>query len=269
MVARIASIVLLVAVMAVMAPAFGQDTGPAIATLSKDSLYVEAGGDAVDESAIISAIGIAEGHGVDLKVAVLAAGNAEDLASTIATGLDGATVLVFTPTSYGAFSDMLSQSRLDAALSDSADELSGPDVAEGVTAFAEALDPDRDSGGISAGLVVAGIIGLLVVVGVGGRMWEVRTRDARQARRRDRRRSELTDGTRKLADRVLELSDPVELADDAALSKKYADATARFDEAELAIAEAKTMHELDRVAERLAQANSLLDEIRTGIQAAG
>ena len=269
MAARVTSIVLFVVLAAVMTPAFAQDTGSAIAALSEDSLYVEAGGDAVDESAIASAIGTADGLGVDLKVAVLASGNAEQLASTIAAGLDAATVLVFTPTSYGAFSDTLSQSRLDAALSDAADELSGPDVAEGTRAFAEALDPDRDSGGVSAGLVVVGIIGLLVIVGVGGRMWEVKTRDARQARRRDRRRAELTDRTRKLADRVLELSDPVELADDAALSKKYAEATARFDEAELAIAEAQTMHELDEVEERLAQANTLLDEIRGALRAAG
>jgi hypothetical protein len=265
--ARIASIALFLMLVATMAPAFGQDTGPAIATLSADSLYIEAGADPVDEPAIRSAIETAGGHGVDLKIAVLAGGNAEQLASTIAAGLDAATVLVFTPSSYGAFSATLSQSRLDDALGVAADELSGPDVADGTRAFAEALDPDRDSGGVSAGLVVAGIIGLLVVVGVGGRMWEVRTRDARQARRRDRRRSELMDRTRSLADRVLELSDPVELAEDGALSRKYADATARFDEAELAITEATTMHELDKVEERLAQANTLLDEIQTAIRA--
>jgi hypothetical protein len=265
--ARTASIALFLVLVVTTAPAFGQDTGPAIAALSQDSLYVEAGSEAIDESAILRAIATANGHGVDLRVAVLAGGNAEELASSIAAGLDGASVLVFTPSSYGAFSATLSQSRLDDALGAAADELSGPDVAEGVTAFAEALDPDGDSGGGSAGLIVAGIIGLLVIVGVGGRMWEVRTRGARQARRRDRRRSELTDRTRRLADRVLELSDPVELADDGTLSKKYAEATTRFDEAELAIAEAKTMHELDEVEERLAQANRLLDEIQTGIQA--
>lgn len=264
MVARIAPIALF-ALLATMAPAFGQDTGPAIAALSDDSLYVEAGAEAVDESAVLSAIDTAGGHGVDLKVAVLDAGNAETLASSIAGGLDSVTVLVFTPSSYGAFSDTLSQSRLNDALSAADDDLSGPDVAEGVEAFAEALDPDRDSGGVSVGLVVVGIVGLLVVVGVGGRIWEVRTRDTRQARRRDRRRIELTDRTRRLADRVLELSDPVELADDSALSKKYADAAARFDEAELAIAEAGTMHELDMVEERLAQANTLLDEIGIGL----
>ena len=267
MAARIASIALFLVLAMAMAPAAGQETGPAIAVLSQDSLYVEAGADPVDEPAILSAIETAAGHGVDLKVAVLAAGNAEDLAATIAGGLDAATVLVFTPSSYGAFSDTLSQSRLDDALGAAADELSGPDVAAGAAAFAEALDPDRDSGGVSAGLVVAGIVGLLVIVGVGGRMWEVRTRDARQARRRDRRRSELMDRTRLLADRVLELSDPVELADDGALSRKYADATARFDEAELAIAEATTMHELDTVEDRLEQANTLLDEIQTGSRA--
>ncbi|NNC92319.1 MAG: hypothetical protein HKN80_07470 [Acidimicrobiia bacterium] len=269
MAARVTSIVLLVVLATAMAPAFGQDTGSAISALSEDSLYVEAGADAVDEAAILSAISTADGHGVDLRVAVLAAGNAEQLASTIAAGLDAATVLVFTPTSFGAFSDTLSQGRLDDALGAAADELSGADVAAGVGAFADGLDPDQDSGGVSTGLVVVGIIGLLVVVGVGGRIWEVRTRDARQVRRRDRRRSELMDRTRSLADRVLELSDPVELADDGTLSKKYADAAARFDEAELAITEAKTMHELDTVEERLAQANSLLDEIRTGIQTAG
>ena len=244
------------------APALGQDTGSAIAALSEDNLYVEAGAETVDESAMMNAIDAAGDNGVDLRVAVLASGqDAPALAATIAAGLDSATVLVFTPDAYGVFSDELSQSRLDEVLADADDELSGPDAAAGAAAFADALDP----GGVSVGVVAAVIVGLLAIVGVGGRLWEVRTRDARQARRRNRRRAELMDRTRRLADQVLELSDPVELAQDSDLSEKYAGATARFDEAELAIAQAATMHDLDAVEERLGEAEALLTEVEAGL----
>ncbi len=268
MAARIAMLVGLL-LLAAVTPALGQATGPAIAGLSEDPVYVEAGAEAVDESRLRSAIDTAAGYGIDLRIAVLAAGDdAEALASTIATELDPATVLVFTPTSYGVFSDDLSSGRLAEALADAEDALSGPDVADGATAFAEALDPDQDSGGVSAGLVVVGIVGLLVVVGVGGRLWDVKTRDARQARRRDRRRSQLMDRTRHIADHVLELSDPVELAEDAELSRKYAEAATRFDEAELEIASATTMHELDTVEEHLEHADSLLNEVQERLRTA-
>ena len=249
------------------APALAQDTGSATAALGEDSLYLEPGAETVDESAMLSAIDTARDNGVDLRVAVLASGaDANALAATIAAGLDPATVLVFTPDAYGVFSDELSQNRLDDVLADADDELSGPDAVAGAAAFADALD---SGGGVSAGLVVAGLVALLVVVGVGGRLWEVRTRDARQARRRDQRRAELMDRTRRLADQILDLSDPVELAEDAALSGKYAAATARFDEAELAIAGAGTMHELDEVEHRLGEAGALLSEVRTSLRESG
>ncbi len=267
MAARIATFAAILLMTAALTPALGQATAPAIAGLAEDPVYVEAGAETVDESRLRAAIDMAGGFGIDLRIAVLAAGDdAEALASTIAAALDPATVLVFTPAAYGVFSTEISGDRLDAALSDSADALSGPDAAEGATAFAEALDPDREAGGVSAGLVVAGIVVILLAVGVGGRLWEVRTREARQARRRDRRRAELMDRTRRIADQVLELSDPVELAADTALSGKYADATARFDEAELAIAAATTMHELDAVEQRLTEADALLADVRDGLR---
>jgi hypothetical protein len=249
------------------APAIAQDTGAAINGLTADSVYVEEGAEAVDEAELRRAVSTAAGHGVDLRIAVLAAGeDAEALAGTIAAGLDDtATVLVFTPSSYGVFSDEVAQGRLDDALADAADELSGPDAAAGAAAFATALESDSDSGGVSIGLVIGAIAALLVVVGVGGRLWDVRTRDARQARRRDRRRQELTQRTRQIADRVLQLSDPVELAGDRTLSGKYAEATATFDRAELAIAEASTMQDLDTVEAGLGDAERLLDEVQSGL----
>jgi len=266
--ARTASIALFFLLVATMAPALGHETDPAIAALSEESLYVEAGAGAVDESEILDAIGTARDYGINLRVAVFASGgDAEHRASDIAASLDSPTVLVFTPDSYGVYSDEISQGRLRDALSDAESELSGPDEAAGVSAFAAALDPDRSSGGVSVGVVAAAVIALLAVVGVGGRLWDVKTRAARQARRRDRRRAELMDRTRRIADRVLELSDPVELAGDAILSSKYADATVRFDEAELAISEATTLHELDTIEDRLWRAEALLDEVRAGLRA--
>lgn len=267
MTARLATLALFVVTIAVATPAIGQ-TDPAVETLAGQALYVEEGAEAVDERAVLDAIDIAVGYGVDLRVAVLAAGtDSQSGARSIGTALGSGTVLVFTPDSYGVFSNEVSQSRLDDALVAAQDELSGPDVAVGTAAFAEALN--TDSGGVSAGLAVAVIVAVLVVVGVGGRLWEVKTRATRQARRRDRRRVELTDRTRRLGDKVLELSDPVELADDPDLARSYAEATGRFDEAELTIAGATTMDELDTVEQRLEEAEAMLDEIRTALRDGG
>ena len=264
MAARIASTVLFLLAVAAVVPAHAQETGPAVTTLADEVFYVEPGVDPGSVSTLLDAVETAADHGVDLRIAVFAgAGDAQALASDIAAGLGSGTVLVFTTDSYGVFSFDVAQSRLDDALSAAEDALSGSIAAEGAAAFADGLDPDP--GGISAAAIAVGLVLLLVVVGVGGRLWEVKTRDVRQARRRDRRRADLMDRTRGIADHVLELSDPVELADDAALSKQYAAATARFDEAELAIAEATTMHELDEVETRLAEAEQLLGEIKNSL----
>jgi len=261
---RIASTLLFVFLLASIAPALAQETGPAVATLAEESFYVEAGVDPGSVSTLLAAVDTAADHDVDLRIAVFAGtGDAQSLASEIAAGLGSGTVLVFTSDSYGVFSNDVSQGRLDDALSAAEDELSGSVAATGAAAFADGLNPD--SGGVSAGLIAIGVVLLLVVVGVGGRIWDVKTRDVRQARRRDRRRAELMDRTRLIADRVLELSDPVELAEDASLSKAYAEATTRFDEAELAIAEATTMHELDAVEARLGEADTLLEQITTDL----
>lgn len=260
MAVRITSIIVFVLALVASLPALAQDTGAAVDTLADEVFYVESGVDPGSVSTLLDAVDTAADHGVDLRIAVFAGpGDAQSLASTIASQLDTVTVLVFTSDSYGVFSDEVSQDRLDDALAASDDELSGAFAAIGAAAFADGLDPD--SGGVSTGLVVVGIVALLVVVGVGGRIWEVKTRDVRQARRRDRRRADLMDRTRRIADRVLDLSDPVELAESAELSKSYAEATARFDEAELAIAEAATMHELDEVEKRLAEAEQLLGRV--------
>jgi hypothetical protein len=265
--ARIVSTVLFFLAVAVAAPALAQETGPAVATLADEVFYVEPGVDPGSVSTLLDAVETAAAHGADLRIAVFAgAGDAQALASNIAAGLGSGTVLVFTTDSYGVFSFDVSQTRLDDALAAAEDALSGSIAADGAAAFADGLDPDR--GGISAAAIAVGLVLLLVVVGVGGRLWEVKTRDVRQARRRDRRRADLMDRTRLIADRVLELSDPVELADDGALSKQYAAATARFDEAELTIAEATTMHELDEVERRLAEAEQLLGEIKNSLDTA-
>ncbi len=264
MTTRIASTIIFLLAVSIMTPAFAQEPGPAVTTLADESFYVEPGVDPGSVSTLLGAVETAAEHGVDLRIAVFAgAGDAQGLASNIAAGLGSGTVLVFTSDSYGVFSNEVSQERLDDALASAEDELSGSVAATGAAAFADGLDPD--SGGISAGIIAVGVVLLLAVVGVGGRIWDVKTRDARQAKRRDRRRTELMDRTRRIADRVLELSDPVELAEDRSLSKQYAEATTRFDEAELAIAEATTMHELDAVEARLAEADALLEQITASL----
>lgn len=256
---------LVAAVVASPTAALAQDTGPAIAALTQDGLYVEAGAETVEDAVMRSAIDTAADQGVDLRIAVFASGAAEPLAAELAEALGSVTILAFTPSSFGVFSNELSQERLDGALADARDELSGPDAAAGARAFAEALTLEDDSGGVSAGLIVAGIVGLLIIVAIAGRLWEVRTRDARRAKRRLRRQEELREQTKEVGGRILDLSDAVELSENAGLAAKYATATSLFDSAEAAIAAAPGMHELDDVAEQLEKAEALLDEVAAGV----
>jgi hypothetical protein len=141
------------------------------------------------------------------------------------------------------------------------------DTAAGVDALVRDLVAES-SGGISVGWVVfiGGVV--LLVVGVGGRMWEVRTRASRQAKRRERRRAELSLRAQATGGQVVELSDAVQLAESKEVSGRYARATAIFDDLDRELAGAASMKDLDGVAERLGEADSLLAEVRRAVRTA-
>ena len=239
--------------------ALAQDTDAAT-ELRRTPVYVAPGAEEVDRRQLDDAVLRAAGLDLDLRVAVLASGDGEARAGALLDELPGTTVVVFTPSSYGVASDEISQGRLNDALAAAEDELSGPDAAAGLDAFVDALD---GGGGPSAVVIVLAALAVLLVVAVAGRMWESRTRARRQARKRDRRRRQLSERVSGIGGRVVELSDPVELAESADASRAYAEAAAIFGEADRRLAAAATMKDLDEVEADLEHAERLLDQAAT------
>ncbi len=230
--------------------------------LANDPVYVETGVD-VDRSAVERSVEEAATAGFDLRVVVLGSGSAEQTANSVRDAYGG-TVLAFTPDAYFAVSNEVSQGRLEDATATAADELGSLDTAAGVAAFVDALE--GGDGGVSF-LTVALVGGaILLVVAVVGRIWERRTRASRQARRRERRRTELSARAQATGGEVVELSDAVELADSREVSDKYAQATAIFKDIDGELVGASSMNELDRVEERLAEADLLLSEVREAVR---
>lgn len=237
--------------------AFAQEADVA-AALAVDPLYLEPGAEDVDAAAVRAAIAAAADADFDLRVAVLGGGDAQEIAVDVGARLPGTTVVVFTPTAFGVASAEVSQGRLSDALAAAADELSGPDVAAGV---AKLVDELESRGGPPLGLIATAAVVALLAVAIGGRLWDSRTRDRRQARRRRRRAAELTERVRKLGSRVVELSDRVELAESREASARYAEAIEIFDQADRRIAAAASMHDLDAVAADLERADQLLTQV--------
>ncbi len=227
-----------------------------VAGLRADPVYVEPGAEEVDRDAVAAAVAAAAGLDLDLRVAVLAGGDGETLANALLDELPGTTVVVFTPATYGVASDEVSQRRLADALAATEDELSGPDASAGLAAFIDALE---GGGGLPIVLLAVGAVAVLVVVGVAGRMWEARTRSSRQARRRDRRRQQLSDRVSGIGQRVVDLTDRVDLAESTEASEPFAAAVSIFDEAHRRLAAAATMHDLDAIEADLERAEQLLE----------
>lgn len=250
----------LLAVVALAGPTWAQqEITDALAT---DPVYVESGAD-VDRSAVEQSVAEAASAGLDLKVVVLASGDAEQTANSVREALGG-TVLVFTPDAYFAASNEVSQGRLVDATTTAADELGSLDTAAGVAAFVDALE--GGSGGVSFLAVALVGAAILLVVAVVGRIWERKTRASRQARRRERRRTALSAKAQATGGVVVDLSDAVELAESKDVSSKYAQATAIFKDLDGELAGAATMNELDSVAERLEEADALLAEVREAVR---
>lgn len=239
-------------------PAPAQTPAEIADALHTSDLFRQEGAEDVDEQRVLEAVDEAETLGIDLEVVVLVEGQAENIAADVLDRLGAGTVVVFTAGSYGVASDDIGQDRLDEALDEAADELSGSDAARGVEALVAALAP---SAGLPWGWIILGLVVVLVGVAIGGRWWDTKARAARQARRRERRRAKLAAEAGELANLVVDLSDKVELAGDAELSRRYRDAAASFRDAEATVEAAATMHDLDEAAGLLATLRAELSEI--------
>lgn len=226
---------------------------PAVAT-TPDEVIFEGGvfvaPDAADVEAGELRVLVDEAESLDLELRIVVLGDEEvdapGFAESVAA-VSGGTVLVFTDTAYGAFSADLSQDEMDAALTSAGGELAGADVAEGVEAFIEGATHE----GTNWGLVTAGVVLLVLVVGIGGRYYERRLSGSRRQRALTREHTKLIKRADLLADPMIELSTKVDLSDSPEAAERYREASELY---------ARIRSDLD-----LAPATDLVDSVASNL----
>lgn len=155
------------------------------------------------------------------------------------------TVVVLTPTQVGVASATIDTSTIDEAL-DAAFASAGDSYETDFREFAEALE-SAGSGGFSVWWLVLGGVGL-----VGFLMWRGSRRDAETVERRlEQARAEITAQMSVIADQILELSDRVDLSDDAGAEAHYRRGSEIFSEAEPRLDSAVTHLHLEELSDDL------------------
>ncbi len=182
----VSGILLVLVALLLLAPtALGQDV---VEVVLDEGYVVEPGADDVDEGDLRATLDEARGDGVDLAVAFLAAepaGGAEALADDLIDARGGV-ALVVTPEEVGGASAQHGDAEVDRAL-DAALASLGPDddPVDGVRAFTASLQQETGAtdgadvteslpgplGGIGIGTIIIGIIVLVVVVSLLGRIF--------------------------------------------------------------------------------------------------
>ena len=189
---------------------------------------------------------------------------ADVVARDILTALPGGTVVVVTPGDLGAVSTDFSEGALNDVLDASIDRYD-TNYVDGFRAFAEALAsaPVATTTGSSGGgsgilipvLLIGGVIVLVVVL-----MRKAKKGDEGiQQRRLVEARTEIKTQIDAVANRILELSDQVSLADNDVATEHYRAATATFDEAQGAFEQAQTLGKLEELSDRLDHARWQLE----------
>ena len=257
----------LLAVAVLGGPALAATPDEAVAGLS-DGLYVEGGTEFVDTDRVRASIERAAAGGLQLSVIVLA----DPSTSTItfageANDLQSGTILVFTTAEYGASSDELSQNQLDAALAASDDALSGPNVAAGVDAFVDAAMTEASS--TNWGLILAGIAVVLLVVGVGGRIFERRATAGRRDRALRRHWAELQDEADGLSDSVLELSTKTQLDGSPELLSAFRAVSNGYGDIQTRLGREPSEQAADAITTDLAALSTQITDLERSLEATG
>jgi hypothetical protein len=226
-------------------------------------IYIESGAEDVDTAGLRDVIADANEADLDVTVVVLAeATDAVAFAGAVNDRVPG-TVLVFTPDAYGVTSTELAQATLDDALDDAADDLSSPDIVEGVAAFVDAASPSN----MNWALIF--VLGVLVVaaIGITGRVVERRaTRGRREALLR-REWGQLEARADLLASPVLDLSTRVELAESEALADRYRLAANKYGEIRDELAENQSADAVEQIQRDLDELERRLDELEEALDA--
>lgn len=181
-----------VVAMVAAAPAAAIPASEVADALEADRLFVQEGVAELDRAKLTRAITDGGRYDLDLRIAVLAdPGDAQALAVEVGNLIEGATILLFTPGGYGVASSEFDPRRLDRALSAVAPVLEAGTPEEAAAALVAALDPS--DAGRSLTVIGAGIAGLILVVALGGYVYDRRRRHDRATDPLERRRADLAD----------------------------------------------------------------------------
>ncbi|MDJ0962336.1 MAG: hypothetical protein QNJ88_16940 [Acidimicrobiia bacterium] len=260
-------VVILVAIAAsVSSPTLALAATPdeAASGVSDGGVYVEPGAEDVDVPRLRDVI--AEAATADLEVSVVVLAEAADavaFASAVNDRVPG-TVLVFTPDAYGVASNELAQATLNDALDEAADDLSSPNLVDGVEAFVDAATPTNTNWGL---IVVLAIVAV-AAIGVGGRVIERRATRGRRAAALRREWGQLEARADLLASPVLDLSTRVELDGGAALAERYRIAAGRYGEIRDALGRDPSADAVEEIQSDLDDLERRLDELEAALDAA-
>jgi hypothetical protein len=228
-----------------------------VAAEATQGLFVEGGADPVDVAAIRDEIARAGDAGIDLTVVVLATDEMDVVPyAREVNDLVPGTVLVFSPSAYGASSDELSQSELDGILDDAESDLSGPDVAAGVAGFVDAATASTNWP-----LIIGLVVLVLVAVGIGGRVVERRATAHRRQEALDRRWTELRARADGWADPILDLSTRVELDGRPEQVTAYQEAADLFSRLRTELDAAPSADAVDRLEREMDELETDLDRL--------
>ncbi len=263
---RRSAVVLAALAVVVATPALARAATPGEAAAGVDGgVYVEPGAEDVDVARLRDLIGEAAEADLDVTVIVLAEPtNAVAFAGAVNDRVPG-TVLVFTPDAYGVASSELAQATLNDALNDAADELSSPNLEDGVAAFVDAATPSNTNWGL---LIVLAVVAI-TVIGITGRVVEQRATRGRRAAALRRRWGQLEARADLLASPVLDLSTRVELDGRPALADRYRIAANRYGEVRDALARDPSADGAEHIESGLDDLERHLDELEAALDAPG
>lgn len=252
MVRRFKPLVLLVLVGTVWAaPALAQDADVISRALLNDGFYVESGYSIDGLAAAMDAAG------ADAPFLVALDKNISDpsaFADELVAQIGFGTVIVLTPDSIGGASFDLDPTEVDGRL-DRVVEALGPDddLVAAVKAFA------NGPGGINGAMVLVG----LGVIGAGGlAVASVRRKRRLESTSQNRlaeARTELSRQVDLVANDIVDLNTQVELAENAAATEFYRNASATYALVEEAVPKAGSLDELEKLSDQLDEARWELD----------
>lgn len=243
------------------------DEATVVSQLLQGQVYLEEGGEAVDQTVINNAIAKAETCGIKLYVAVLADDNIDFDADDLRNGIGDGTVALFKPLSFNLASNDIDKDRFNRA-----ETIANPVLTEAfahvaVNQFVEAACgiPANESSNRSPLLIGVGVLAALVFLGVLASMIGRGRRQSATSGEFDKRRVVLRDWAAELRAPVTELQQPVAATRSDALATMYNEALAVARESESEIAAARSEPELDRIEIRIARAWMQLRDIRKAI----